>query len=156
MKYRSSFWIGIGLVFFCLFFYFYLTPYQIDYYRGKLNMSGFPTHFYPNFLVVLLFICSLILIYRSLSSYAQEKGVDKFSFHLRPIILSGTFFGYIVLLDLFGFLISTPVFLVVMMLLLGAKNLIKIILVTGIFIPFVYYLFNWFLRLLLPVGRLIY
>ena len=153
VKDKHSFIIGIGIVCFCFAVLFYFTPHQIEYYQKLPGTGGLTGEFFPNIVTILLFICSVILIFQSLRSDTQEKTDAKFVVYPRVLILGGIFIAYVALLDYLGFLIITPVFLVGAMVLLGARDPVKIILSTIISISALYYLFNSFLRLLLPAGR---
>lgn len=162
----SDIMIAILLVFALLIFY--LTK---DWQEASYIM-GFGPGFYPRVLSTILIGLLIILFFEEMAksrkhneeSISEKKGATtkklvihkkdfkKYLLNLKwPAILFFMMFLYTMLLDFLGFIPDTILFLIIGMVLLGG-NLIKSIIISGLFTISIYFLFGYLLKVQLPMG----
>jgi hypothetical protein len=111
---------------------------------------------YPKFITIWIAISSLLLIIRSQKYLTQEISLnweDKKGI-LRVVIVASTFVVYTVIIDFFGFLTPTFVFLVILMLIFGVRDW-KVLVGISVAVPSVLYiLVEKVLNFPLPRGRI--
>ena len=133
-------------------FYAYLTANLPD--RNLPNTLG--GDFMPWVLVGCLLLLSLMLLIKSVFGKAPEQ----FDFSISPkegfgvIFLTISVFAYVKFMILVGFVLATPVFLALLMLITGSRKWKEIVLVS-IFATFgIYLLFQKIFQVILPRGEL--
>jgi hypothetical protein len=108
--------------------------------------------FFPRWGSYLLIIISLIHILSAIRSKEESKK----PLVIRNVILGiGLTLGYLLLIILSGFYLSTAVFLIVFMWLFHYRKFLSVFLVTTFIVLFIYFAFEWFLHVPLPSGLLI-
>jgi putative tricarboxylic transport membrane protein len=133
-------------------FYAYLTANLPD--RNLPNTLG--GDFMPWVLVGCLLLLSWMLLIKSVFGKAPEQ----FDFSISPkegfgvIFLTISVFAYVKFMILVGFVLATPVFLALLMLITGSRKWKEIVLVS-IFATFgIYLLFQKIFQVILPRGEL--
>lgn len=128
--------------------FFFITPNFVEVY----NNMGLRASFFPNIATIILFIFSLILLLNSGLRVVKAKRVSKdFSnFNLkqiRPFFMALCILIYIILFEKTGFLFSTPIALIGMMLLMGQRHIRLLAVNTAIVLGFLYFVFAYVLNL---------
>jgi putative tricarboxylic transport membrane protein len=138
--------IGLGI------FYAYLAANLPD--RNLPNTLG--SDFMPWVLAGCLLLLSLLLLIKTVFGSTPEQ----FDFSISPkegfgvIFLTVCVFAYVKLMILIGFVLATPVFLALLMLITGSRKWKEIIMVS-IFATFsIYLLFQKLFLVILPRGEL--
>ena len=144
---------GLILIAFTLLVYFVLIPTQIPPDRMGLSSS-----FFPKFSVIVIAGLSVILFFKALFSKNSEGEEVIFRMAKESAIRAVTIFSFMVsymfLLHLIGFLISTPLFLAILLYYSGQRSWC-VILPLIILVPAVLYAFFTFgMKLVLPQGIL--
>ena len=107
---------------------------------------------YPTALAILLVLLSALLVLRNLffTKSTQSSGKTAFE-NMIPVILMIALSGlYVNVVDIFGYIISTVVFLIATMFLFGERKILTMLLV-GIIVPVLLYLiFYYLLQVQLP------
>jgi len=138
--------MSLFLIFFCGLFY-YLSFSFTEEARG-----------FPHFMIFFLFLFSLSLFVNTFFSKEKQtkdtdtsdNGIDiKRLFYVAALTII-----YIVLINKVGFYFTTILYLFYSMYYLGIKNVKLLLLITGIFIIFLYVGFTLFLELPIPEGIL--
>jgi len=142
----SALLIGFGI------FYAYLTANLPD--RNLPNTLG--GDFMPWVLVGCLLLLSLLLLIKTVFGDSPEQ----FDFSISPkegfgvIFLTVCVFAYVKFMILIGFVLATPVFLALLMLITGSRKW-KEIVVVSLFATFgIYLLFQKIFQVILPRGEL--
>ena len=142
----SALLIGFGI------FYAYLTANLPD--RNLPNTLG--SDFMPWVLVGCLLLLSLLLLIKTVFGGSPEQ----FDFSISPkegfgvIFLTVCVFAYVKLMILIGFVLATPIFLALLMLITGSRKWKEIVIVS-IFATFsIYLLFQKIFQVILPRGEL--
>jgi len=138
--------IGFGI------FYAYLAANLPD--RNLPNTLG--SDFMPWVLAGCLFFLSLLLLIKTVFGSTPEQ----FDFSISPkegfgvIFLTVCVFAYVKLMILIGFVLATPIFLALLMLITGSRKWKEIVTVS-IFATFsIYLLFQKIFQVILPRGEL--
>ena len=138
--------IGLGI------FYAYLAANLPD--RNLPNTLG--SDFMPWVLAGCLLLLSLLLLIKTVFGSTPEQ----FDFSISPkegfgvIFLTICVFAYVKLMILIGFVLATPIFLALLMLITGSRKWKEIIMVS-IFATFsIYLLFQKIFQVILPRGEL--
>jgi putative tricarboxylic transport membrane protein len=138
--------IGLGI------FYAYLAANLPD--RNLPNTLG--SDFMPWVLAGCLLLLSLLLLIKTVFGSTPEQ----FDFSISPkegfgvIFLTVCVFAYVKLMILIGFVLATPIFLALLMLITGSRKWKEIIMVS-IFATFsIYLLFQKLFQVILPRGEL--
>ena len=112
---------------------------------------------YPRALIVLAFVLSvsflgmcLYEVYKKRLDPLEEKPVPEASAQI--IVLCVLICAYFLLMARIGYLIMTPLFILVSMLYLGMRNVLVLLLTPLILTGFTYYVFNNVLFVFLPRG----
>ena len=142
----SALLIGFGL------FYAYLTANLPD--RNLPNTLG--SDFMPWVLAGCLFFLSLLLLIKAVWGGSPEQS----DFSISPkegfgvIFLTVSVFAYVKFMILIGFVLATPIFLALLMLITGSRRWKEIVIVS-IFATFsIYLLFQKIFQVILPRGEL--
>jgi putative tricarboxylic transport membrane protein len=138
--------IGLGI------FYAYLAANLPD--RNLPNTLG--SDFMPWVLAGCLLLLSLLLLIKTVFGSTPEQ----FDFSISPkegfgvIFLTVCVFAYVKLMILIGFVLATPIFLVLLMLITGSRKWKEIVMVS-IFATFsIYLLFQKIFQVILPRGEI--
>ncbi|MGW8301282.1 MAG: tripartite tricarboxylate transporter TctB family protein [Desulfobacterales bacterium] len=138
--------IGLGI------FYAYLAANLPD--RNLPNTLG--SDFMPWVLAGCLLLLSLLLLIKTVFGGSPEQ----FDFSISPkegfgvIFLTVCVFAYVKLMILIGFVLATPIFLALLMLITGSRKWKEIVMVS-IFATFgIYLLFQKLFQVILPRGEL--
>lgn len=138
--------IGLGI------FYAYLAANLPD--RNLPNTLG--SDFMPWVLAGCLLLLSLLLFIKTVFGSTPEQ----FDFSISPkegfgvIFLTVCVFAYVKLMILIGFVLATPIFLALLMLITGSRKWKEIVMVS-IFATFsIYLLFQKIFQVILPRGEL--
>jgi hypothetical protein len=138
--------IGLGI------FYAYLAANLPD--RNLPNTLG--SDFMPWVLAGCLLLLSLLLLIKTVFGSTPEQ----FDFSISPkegfgvIFLTVCVFAYVKLMLLIGFVLATPIFLALLMLITGSRKWKEIVMVS-IFATFsIYLLFQKIFQVILPRGEL--
>jgi putative tricarboxylic transport membrane protein len=142
----SAFLIGFGI------FYAYLTAELPE--RNLPNTLG--SDFMPWVLVGCLFFLSLLLLIRTVWGGSPEN----FDSSISPkegfgvIYLTACVFAYVKLMGLIGFVLATPIFLALLMLITGSRKWKEIVIVPIVATFGIYLLFQKIFQVILPRGDL--
>jgi putative tricarboxylic transport membrane protein len=138
--------IGLGI------FYAYLAANLPD--RNLPNTLG--SDFMPWVLAGCLLLLSLLLLIKTVFGSTPEQ----FDFSISPkegfgvIFLTVCVFAYVKLMILIGFVLATPIFLALLMLITGSRKWKEIVMVS-IFATFsIYLLFQKIFQVILPRGEI--
>lgn len=138
----------LGLIFVILGVLGYLYS-DIYIYSEDVPGAGVAPDFYPKLLFTILAICGLGLIIEGYKHEEKKPLLIKFDWKiLLPTIV--VLFGYAILFEKFGFIISTLVFMIVFILLLGERNPVLILSVPIITTLFIYLLFTRAFMIVVP------
>lgn len=152
MKINKNVIIALGLIFFCIFNYFYLIPDQV------IKHGSSP--YYP--LIVITFILFFSILYIilaiikknnenvSIQEYRYPKRLD----NLRVIITMILLILYVSLIEVFGFILTTTITLIVSIVLYGSRDYFKMGLISFSFALILSYVFRILLHSTLPGGIL--
>lgn len=110
---------------------------------------------YPQFIAVALFLLAITLAVQSIKNGfpKHEKTADNKPF-LRIIILLILIFVYVILLELIGFLVMTPLFLCGSAILYGYSKRKRLVLVSILFTGIIFFLFTNVFYIFLPTFSL--
>jgi putative tricarboxylic transport membrane protein len=141
------------LIAFTLLLYFVLIPTQIP-----ADRMGLSSSFFPKLIVIVIAGLSVILFFKAVFSKNPEGEEVIFRMAkgsaIRLVAIFGLMVGYIFFLYLLGFLVSTPLFLAILIYYSGQRNwriiLPLIILVTA----GLYAFFTFGMKLILPQSIL--
>lgn len=136
---------GSILLIFSVWFYF--TAQTIP--RG--NVSGMPPSFFPSFLAIILGILSVIVVGKGIKQILtgiqlQVERKNYRSVFLLFLLLS----GYLLAFQYLGFIVTTIIYLIIIMLFLKAGKLVKIVPISIIITLAVYYIFGVGFNIPLP------
>ena len=147
--------MGGLLLLFSLFFYimtYNFAGYEIDRVEHDIGPA-----ILPRLLLIVMALESLILtvsaVSRGIQSTPESVRLDAV-FQRRPIIMLGTFLGYLYLTTFFGYIISTLLFIPLAFYLLGVRGLGNLLLVPPLITATTYFLFGTVLNIYLPSGNL--
>jgi putative tricarboxylic transport membrane protein len=138
--------IGFGI------FYAYLTAELPE--RNLPNTLG--SDFMPWVLVGCLFLLSLLLLIRTVWGGSPENFDSNISQKeaFGVIYLTACVFAYVKLMGLIGFILATPIFLALLMLINGSRKWKEIVIVSIVATFGIYLLFQKIFQVILPRGEL--
>jgi putative tricarboxylic transport membrane protein len=142
----SAFLIGFGI------FYAYLTAELPE--RNLPNTLG--SDFMPWVLVGCLFLLSLLLLIKTVWGDSPENFGSNISKKegFGVIYLTACVFAYVKLMGLIGFILATPIFLALLMLITGSRKWKEIVIVSIVATFCIYFLFQKIFQVILPRGEL--
>lgn len=152
---QRDLFVGIALLFFAVFCYvltYHFSGYEIE----RVPQDVGPA-FLPRLLLAALFIqCVFLVIFslRGLGKGAADSVKPQTILQGRPFIMLGAFLLYVYLATLLGYILSTIIFLVLGLYLLGVRALWPLILIPPAITFASYYLFESVLDVYLPAGSL--
>jgi len=123
-------------------------------YKGS-GVSNYGPNVFPQFLAVMLFITSVLLIVNAVKGKSQTdlEGINLAGF-IRTSITVGISIAYLIVMQFIGFFVSTFIFLYVMIQYLGQKSLVTRLISSFAVSIIVYLIFKDFLKIPLPSGFL--
>ncbi|MDC7219123.1 MAG: tripartite tricarboxylate transporter TctB family protein [Spirochaetales bacterium] len=141
---------GSALALFSLIVFLYANQYK------GAGVFQYGPNFFPQVLAVGLFVTSILLIVQAVKGKSRplKETIDKKGF-IRSSITLGIAIAYLLLMQVFGFFLSTLAFLFVLMTFIGQKGLVKRIINCVAVNLAVYGIFYFFLKIPLPEGILI-
>jgi len=122
-----------------------IIPIQIK--SSESNIYG--PRFFPYILSVLLIIFSLISFFMK-SDMNEMKGKLKKASNLRVLVVLILMVVWVFLSDIIGFVISTYLFSISTMLIMGNRNRLQLLLVPIFLTGIIYYIFSELLDIFLP------
>lgn len=116
-----------------------------------IGNNRYGPNFFPQILAVMLFIASFSLIVQAMRGNEMKnlETINKQGF-IRASITLGITIGYLFLMQVLGFYISTAIFLFVTIRYLGQKNYLLNTIVSISVASMVYAIFQFFLKIPLP------
>lgn len=138
---------GICLILFSAGVFWYASRYA----EIAINLYG--PNFFPQLISVLIFICGILLIVNAVRGTAPKKGewIDKKGF-IRMAIAIGICVGYLLLMQVIGFAISSCIFLFTLMTFLRQRGVMKRIFSSVVVSVLVWGIFRYFLVIPMPTG----
>jgi putative tricarboxylic transport membrane protein len=123
-------------------------------YKGS-GVSNYGPNVFPQFLAVMLFITSIMLIVNAVKGKSQTdlEGINLKGF-IRTSITVGISIVYLIVMQFIGFFVATLIFLYSMITYLGQKSLLTRIISSVAVSIIVYFIFKDFLKIPLPSGYL--
>ncbi len=153
---RTNLVVGIGFLLFSLVYFFYLIPTQIissvtvNEYAGRI----FHAETFPQFAIVLFAFVSALLAVSALRERGSSDvlpGSDRRGFYQAAVVFAVGVF-YIYGLQVFGFAISSPFFLAVLIMFFGTRDWRYVVGVALLVPPAVNYFFWYSFKVILPEG----
>lgn len=136
---------------------FYALTYHFSGYEFEEVPNDVGSTFLPRLMLAALTLESIFLIFSSLrrkGKISADSEKPKQLWHSRPLIMFGAFLAYVYLATLFGYVVSTIVFLVLSFYLLGVRKVWLLVVVPPAITLATYYLFEILLDVYLPSGNL--
>ncbi|MGI5962668.1 MAG: tripartite tricarboxylate transporter TctB family protein [Lawsonibacter sp.] len=126
---------------------------------GIVNAMGMPDGTRPYTLVVTSIFTVLGLLLTGRSIYFRHKpshdcSVVTVKEMINPMIAFLMILVYTLLLNVIGFFVTSAIFMLVMMVWMGYRKIPQMVLTTGIMLGFIYVLFVFQLKVVLPSGIL--
>ncbi len=144
---KADIGVGSGLIIFSTWIFWYAGEYS------KATIYYYGPNFFPQFLAIAMSICGIILIMNAIRGKSFEKS-DRIHLKgfIRMVIAIAICIGYLFLMQVAGFAMSTSVFLYVLMMFIGQKGLVKRISSSIAVSLIVWAIFRYFLIIPLPTG----
>jgi len=139
----QDFKVGLVLLIVAILGYYYSVVYIYS-----VSTVGVAPDFYPKFLFFILGLSGIVLMIQGYKR-VDKKPMPKYNWKML-IVTTALLFGYELLFEYFGFVISTIVFMVIFMLVLNERKPIKIVLVPILTTLSIYFLFTKAFMILLP------
>ena len=150
MKKKPFSELVIGLACMALGIAVFIAAGNLQTVRLGIGPAGF-----PKFISIVLGVLGLAQTIMALSSgvKAPEFNVDKkaASLFIAAVAMS---FAYVLLVDMIGFLIMTPLLLLGLMYLFGERSFVKMLIIALITTGCIWLLFTEVFMIFLPVGRI--
>ncbi|MDK2986168.1 MAG: Tripartite tricarboxylate transporter TctB family [Clostridia bacterium] len=127
--------------------WFYFTAQTIP----KGNVSGMPPSFFPSFLAIILGILSFIVVIKGIKQIlaGSQLKIERKN-HKNVFLLFLLLIAYLFAFQHLGFIVTTIIYLILVMLLLKAGKLVKIVPISIIITLAVYYIFGVGFKIPLP------
>ena len=140
---------GVGLLLLSLAVFWKAFEYR------KTAIYIYGPNFFPQLLALALGVCAISLIIRAFQgkSLRQTDHIDRQGF-LRMVLAIVICIGYLLLMQVLGFALSTMVFLFVLMTFLQQQGLLKRIISSVAVALAVWAIFRYFLVIPIPTGML--
>ena len=144
---KADIGVGCGLIIFSTWIFWYASEYS------KATIYYYGPNFFPQILAIAMIICAIILILNALQGKSQERS-DRIQLtgFIRMVIAIAICIGYLLLMQVGGFAMSTSVLLYVLMMFIGQKGLVKRISSSIAVAVIVWAIFRYFLIIPLPTG----
>lgn len=144
---KADIGVGSGLIIFSTWVFWYAGEYS------KATIYYYGPNFFPQFLAIAMSICGIILIVNAIRGKSLAK-LDRIHLKgfIRMVVAIAICIGYLFLMQVAGFAMSTVVFLYVLMMFIGQKGLVKRISSSIAVSLIVWAIFRYFLIIPLPTG----
>lgn len=144
---KADIGVGSGLIIFSTWVFWYAGEYS------KATIYYYGPNFFPQFLAIAMSICGIILIVNASRGKSLAK-LDRIHLKgfIRMVVAIAICIGYLFLMQVAGFAMSTVVFLYVLMMFIGQKGLVKRISSSIAVSLIVWAIFRYFLIIPLPTG----
>ena len=150
MKKKPFSELVIGLACIALGVVVFIAAGNLQTVRLGIGPAGF-----PKFISIVLGVLGLAQTIMALSSgvKAPEFNVDKkaASLFIAAVAMS---FAYVLLVDMIGFLIMTPLLLLGLMYLFGERSIVKMLIIAAVTTACIWLLFTEVFLIFLPAGRM--
>ena len=150
MKKKPFSELVIGLACMALGIAVFIAAGNLQTVRLGIGPAGF-----PKFISIVLGVLGLAQTIMALSSgvKAPEFNIDKkaASLFIAAVAMS---FAYVLLVDMIGFLIMTPLLLLGLMYLFGERRIVKMLIIAAVTTACIWLLFTEVFMIFLPVGRI--
>ena len=150
MKKKPFSELVIGLACIALGVVVFIAAGNLQTVRLGIGPAGF-----PKFIAIVLAVLGLAQTATALSTGVKvpEFNVDKkaASLFIAAVAMS---FAYVLLVDMIGFLIMTPLLLLGLMYLFGERSIVKMLIIAAVTTVCIWLLFTEVFMILLPVGRI--
>ncbi len=150
MTRKADFFIGIGTT--ILAIYIFVSANMLPDVERGLGAGGF-----PKFVAICLGIMGIILAIKSFYGMKKnEKDVKKYKPEelLNVALLVASFALYLILIRYLGYLITTPVFFFIFMLIYGERKWLRMGIISISFTVIAFFLFEKIFYIILPHGML--
>ena len=150
MKKKPFSELVIGLACIALGVVVFIAAGNLQTVRLGIGPAGF-----PKFIAIVLAVLGLAQTATALSTgvKAPEFNVDKkaASLFIAAVAMS---FAYVLLVEMIGFLIMTPLLLLGLMYLFGERSIVKMLIIAAVTTVCIWLLFTEVFMIFLPVGRI--
>lgn len=152
MKINKNITIALGLIFFCIFNYFYLIPNQVI-------KQGSSPHYPLIIITFILFFSILYLVLAIIKKNNENVIIQEGRYlnrldNLRVIITIILLILYVNLIEVFGFILTTTITFIMSIFLYGSRDYFKMGLILFLFSLILSYAFRILLHSTLPGGIL--
>lgn len=139
--------VGIGLCIFSIVIFMYAEQYV-----GR-GVNSYGPNFFPQAIAATIFLCSALMILQACRGKALKdiEPINKAGFLTTSITL-GIAILYLVSMQYLGFILSTCLFLYIVMSYLKQKNRLVRVAVSIIVTLIIFAIFHYFLKIPLPEG----
>lgn len=127
--------------------------YGISGFSGKTTPGVFPM--FAAGVMVISAMAILVSAVRKMPTPATAPGFFQEVLPLNVVVLMGLMFGYVILMPLFGFVISSALFLFCTFQFLWRKNPLVMLLLTAVTLAAIYLVFREVFQVVLPQGTLL-
>lgn len=147
MSKKADIVVGIGLIVLSAMTFWYANTYR------EATIYYYGPNFFPQFLAIAMSICAIFLIINAIKGRSLQR-LDRIEVKgfIRMLIAIAICIGYLGLMQIIGFAISTCVFLYVLMMFIGQKGRLKRISSSIAVSLIVWAIFRYFLVIPLPTG----
>ena len=144
---KADIGVGIGLIILSAWIFWYASAYS------KATIYYYGPNFFPQILSIAMSVCAIILILKASRgrTLPQTERIHLRGF-ARMLIAIAICIGYLFLMQVIGFAMSTGVFLFVLMMFIGQKGLLKRVTSSVVVSLIVWAIFRYFLIIPLPTG----
>lgn len=144
---KADIGVGVGLIIFSAWIFWYAGQYH------KATIYYYGPNFFPQLLAIGMIICAIALVLNAIRGKSQERS-DSINLKgfIRMVIAIAICIGYLLLMQVLGFAMSTSVFLYVLMMFISQKGLAKRISSSIAVSLIVWAIFRYFLVIPLPTG----
>lgn len=152
MKINKNIIIALGLIFFCIFNYFYLIPNQV------IRQGSSP--YYPLTIITFILFFSILYLVLAVIKKNNENVIIQEYRHperlgnLRVIITIILLILYVNLIEVFGFILTTTITFIMSIFLYGSRDYFKMGLILFLFSLILSFVFRILLHSTLPGGIL--
>ena len=149
-----------GIIFLAISIAFYING------ATKLKAAAFH---YPRYIIIGVAVCSIILIFEGITKMSKAKAAGEAEAAaeegkvvitretvINLALVCAMTVAYIALLNILGYILTTILFIAGTLLVLRVKKIWLIVLVSVGVTMFLYFMFNNFLSVTLPIGEVFY
>lgn len=154
---KAVFGTGIFFLLFSAFYYFYLIPVHIVFSlplpQKGVSTAALQPHFLPRIVIIIFALISTLLILGALLQREEDEGemIDLQAVFQVGFVFVLSYF-YVYALELVGFLVSTSIFLAVLIMFFGTRDW-RYVAPISVLLPLGINYFFWYaLQVILPEG----